>query len=225
MKEKRNKSSQPIAAQACEPSQAINMIRDGSVSEFQQISDTGLSAVVSGAISAKAWREHRFGVIGINEAMKTTKETAATAASGDLDAAKEMLMAQAATLDAIFNDMTVRAAGLIRKTDSGGWAFTASTMDSLMRIAFKAQGQCRATLQTLGELVNPRSVAFVKQINNANGPQQVNNGRAPEEKSERGENKLLEGSPSERLDFGEEAEAGREDQVLEAVGQVHRTTH
>ena len=39
----------------------------------------------------------------------------------------------------------------------------------------RAQGQCRATLQTLGELKNPRQVAFVKQANIANGYQQVNN--------------------------------------------------
>lgn len=47
--------------------------------------------------------------------------------------------------------------------------------DKYMRLAMKAQGQCRATLQTLGELKNPRQMAFVKQANIANGYQQVNN--------------------------------------------------
>lgn len=47
-----------------------------------------------------------------------------------------------------------------------------------MKLALRAQNQCRATLQTLSELKNPRPVAFVKQANISNGPQQVNNGQA-----------------------------------------------
>jgi len=45
-----------------------------------------------------------------------------------------------------------------------------------MRLAFKAQAQCRATVETLAEMKNPHPFAFVKQANIANGPQQVNNG-------------------------------------------------
>lgn len=40
----------------------------------------------------------------------------------------------------------------------------------------KCSTQCRATLETLAEIKNPRPVVFVRQANIANGPQQVNNG-------------------------------------------------
>jgi len=45
-----------------------------------------------------------------------------------------------------------------------------------LRLALKAQAQCRTTVETLVEMKNPRPVAFVSQANISNGPQQVNNG-------------------------------------------------
>jgi hypothetical protein len=47
-----------------------------------------------------------------------------------------------------------------------------------MRLALKAQGQCRATLETLAAIKNP-PVVFAKQRNISHGHQQVNNGAAP----------------------------------------------
>jgi hypothetical protein len=45
-----------------------------------------------------------------------------------------------------------------------------------MRLALKAQSQCRATIETLAEIKNPQPVAFVQQADVAHGPQQINNG-------------------------------------------------
>ena len=45
-----------------------------------------------------------------------------------------------------------------------------------LKLAFKAQSQCRTTLETLAEIKSPRSVAFVRQANTSAGPQQLNNG-------------------------------------------------
>jgi len=45
-----------------------------------------------------------------------------------------------------------------------------------MRLAFKAQSQCRATWETIATIKHPPAVAFVKQANYAAGNQQVNNG-------------------------------------------------
>jgi len=44
-----------------------------------------------------------------------------------------------------------------------------------LRLALKAQSQCRTTLETLAVIKNPAPVAFVRQANIAHGPQQVNN--------------------------------------------------
>jgi hypothetical protein len=48
-----------------------------------------------------------------------------------------------------------------------------------MRLALRAQGQCRATLETLAAIKNP-PVVFARQANiNNGGQQQVNNAPAP----------------------------------------------
>jgi hypothetical protein len=83
-----------------------------------------------------------------------------------------------------------------------------------MRLALKAQSNCRSTIEALGELKHPKAVAFVKQANIAH-TQQVNNGApagisrpvragagAGAEKLTSAPNKLLEQTHGERLDFG-----------------------
>ncbi len=47
-------------------------------------------------------------------------------------------------------------------------------LDRYLRLALKAQSQCRATLETLATIKNPPAV-FARQANIAHGPQQVNN--------------------------------------------------
>ncbi len=81
---------------------------------------------------------------------------------------ESMLFAQALTLQATFKALSGRAAANASK-------YLAAT-DTYLRLALTAQGQCRATLETLATIKNPRPVAFVKQANLSNGLQQVNNG-------------------------------------------------
>jgi len=85
---------------------------------------------------------------------------------GDMKGAEAMLYGQAATLQAVFTALVRRAAR----------ADQIPQFQAAMSMALKAQAQCRATIEALAEIKNPRPVAFVKQANIANGPQQVNNG-------------------------------------------------
>lgn len=87
--------------------------------------------------------------------------------NGDLTDAERMLMAQATTLDVIFNQLARRAAANLGEY--------IQTSETYLRLAMKAQSQCRATLETLAAMKNPTPVAFVRQANIANGHQQVNN--------------------------------------------------
>jgi hypothetical protein len=48
-------------------------------------------------------------------------------------------------------------------------------MQMLMNLAFKAQNQSRATIDSLRNLKQPNQTAFIKQTNIAHGHQQVNN--------------------------------------------------
>ncbi|MBK8019790.1 MAG: hypothetical protein IPK20_26010 [Betaproteobacteria bacterium] len=89
---------------------------------------------------------------------------------GDLGRVETMLIAQAHTLDEIFANLSRRSHANI----VNGYGDAA---ERYMRLALKAQSQCRTTLETLAEIKNPKPVAFVGQANFANGPQQVNNQR------------------------------------------------
>ena len=122
---------------------------------------------------------------------------------GDLGRAEEMLLAQAHTLDALFHSMVARS---LANSEAGNL----DGSETYMRLALRAQSQSRATLETLSVVKNPPSVAFVRQANIANGPQQVNNGHGPAPSgpvARAGENsnsrsKLLEQQNGERLDPG-----------------------
>jgi hypothetical protein len=88
---------------------------------------------------------------------------------GSLQRPKAMLMAQAQALDSLFLTLCKRSLANARE----GQYLEAA--DRYMRLALKAQSQAVRTLEVLGQLVNPRPMAFVQQANIANGPQQVNN--------------------------------------------------
>jgi hypothetical protein len=137
---------------------------------------------------------------------------------GDLSRSESLLVAQAHTLDTIFNNLARRAA-----LNMGEYLNAAETY---MRLALKAQSQCRATLETLAAIKNPQPVAFVRQANISHGPQQVNNAGTPETtragNSENPPNKVLEHQHGERLDFGTAGTASGADSAMETVGAIHR---
>ncbi|MBX9631438.1 MAG: hypothetical protein K2X67_13040 [Burkholderiales bacterium] len=139
--------------------------------------------------------------------------------AGDLKAAESMLVVQANTLDALFNTLAQRAA-----LNMGEYLPAAETY---LRLALKAQSQCRATLETLANMKNPPAI-YARQANLTTGPQQINNdsnhyARAREGRIE--QSKLSHGDDSYglRQDIGAPALAGGTDPAMEAVGEVHGT--
>lgn len=137
--------------------------------------------------------------------------------SNDLSRAESLLITQAHTLDAIFNELARRAAA-----NMGEYI---NATDRYLRLALKAQSQCRATLETLAAIKNP-PVIYAKQANISNGPQQVNNGSpqpvAREEKTIE-HNELLEAQHGQRLDTRTTAATIDADKELETVGAIDRT--
>ena len=83
---------------------------------------------------------------------------------GGLGEPEALLTAQAVTLNAIFTDLALKAAN----------TEYLDKFDRYLRLALKAQGQCRATIETLAEIKRPPTL-FAQQANVAHGPQQVNN--------------------------------------------------
>ena len=127
-----------------------------------------------------------------------------------------ILVAQAQTLNDLFNTLARRAAANI-----GGYMNTAETY---LRLALKTHSQCRATLETLSEIKKP-PVVYARQADIAQN-QQVNNGTPPSAESPRTretknrQDKLLEKCDGERLDTGTQGTAGGTDPDLATLGAI-----
>ena len=147
--------------------------------------------------------------------------------AGDMKRAEAMLFCQAHALQSIFTR-------LARRAESQDYL---KQWEAYLRMAMKAQNQCRMTLESLATTKNP-PVVFARQANiNNGGQQQVNNGTAPEtapvragaqtraENSSIEKNKLLEVGYGERLDDSTQGTAGRTNPYVETVEQVHGATH
>ncbi len=83
---------------------------------------------------------------------------------GDMKRPEAMLFTQAHTLNEVFNGLAKRAFN----------QENIKRLESFMRLALKAQTQCRATLETLANIKNP-PIVYTRQANITSGPQQVNN--------------------------------------------------
>jgi hypothetical protein len=103
--------------------------------------------------------------------------------AGNMNRPEAMLLAQAHTLDELFNNLARRAKNQEYM----------SNFETYLRLALKAQTQCRATLETLSNIKNP-PVIFAKQANISSGHQQINNGVTA---MHAGKNKI---SPNELLE-------------------------
>ena len=141
--------------------------------------------------------------------------------AGDMKRAEAMLFGQAHALQAIFMNLARRAT---TQEYLKQW-------EAYLRMALKAQNQCRMTLETLATIKNP-PVVIARQANiNNGGQQQVNNGYAPtSEKApahaanlQTAPTGLLEKQHGEWLDTGAASTAGGVDPHLAPVGAVHRT--
>lgn len=196
----------------------------GDESPIDSVARVAADPVIRGASTARKFVAQTFGETDLTSYVDQLAVQAQAVNGGDLSALEAMLTTQATTLDAMFNHMAIRAAH----------ASHVPTREVFMRTALKAQAQCANTVKILGELKNPRSVAFIRQQNNANGHQQVNN-NAPANglsgavragghaENIDQSNELLEHANGEWLDTGAAGEAGRGYQTLEAVGAVNRT--
>ncbi|WP_241673225.1 hypothetical protein [Lacisediminimonas profundi] len=141
--------------------------------------------------------------------------------AGDLSRPEEILSCHAIVLDNMFHSLARRAAANMGKYPPAA--------DMYMRMALKAQSQCRTTVEALGDLKHPKSATFIRQANIAS-QQQVNNGSEPmpsppraEEKDVTSTNELLMESRSATLDSGGAGATSGVDTGLEAVGKIDRS--
>lgn len=100
------------------------------------------------------------------ETLLSLKRKAERVTSGDTKDMETILISQAVALDTIFTRLALRAHNNFGEYINAG--------EKYLRLALKAQSQCRATLETLAEIKNPRP--YIQ--NNRAEYQQVNNGTA-----------------------------------------------
>ena len=195
-------------------------------SRARRIAEFALDPTLRNAHAAKTFASGSIEGVEVGECHKVLMGMVARAKGGDLSELEANLAAQAVTLDAMFTELTRRAA-MNMGTHLG-------VTETYLRLAMKAQAQCRTTVETLAEIKNPRAVAFVRQANIAHGHQQVNNGDASSSGSTRGRagarknktqrNKLLEGgADGERMDPGTTGAAVATYSGLAAMGAIHGT--
>lgn len=146
--------------------------------------------------------------------LEQLRDQAAAVNRGDLSQAEAMLMNQATALQTLFSRLTEKSMG----------AEYMSNFEAYMRMALRAQSQCRATLETLAAIKNP-PIVYARQANVTTGPQQINNGTAaPSRAGEiETEQTQLSGGTNELLpDTRATGEASRTNQAMEALGKIDR---
>ena len=180
---------------------------------------TVVAGLASNSVAQCEWSTYPFGAVDVSACHNATVDAAERVTGGDLGGMKALLAAQTVTLNALFTDLAARA---------HKWT-TIESFERYLRLALKAQSNCRATVETVATIKNP-PVLFARQANIAHGPQQVNNALAGPayppalaraENSEIEQSKLLEpGTHAERLDGGTTGAASERDSELASLGAV-----
>ncbi|HEV2569455.1 hypothetical protein [Sphingomonas sp.] len=185
----------------------------------EHMAQMALNPCVTAAATVIAFSKRSFGEVDIQTTYEALQKEAKKVRAGDLGGVEDMLVAQASALNSIFLDLASRA-----QVNMGEYINAA---DRYMKLALKAQGQCRATLETLAAVKNPPLVV-AKQANISTGPQQVNNGVAHSARAEEKSNQpsgLLEAGSGERLDSGTTGAAIGGNPALEPVGALNGAAH
>jgi hypothetical protein len=183
------------------------------------IARTVLRPTVQAAVTLKEYSKS-YGDLDLGGLIDSLTEQTCASSDGDLKRAEAMLTTQAHTLDAIFNNLARRAA-----LNIGEYM---DACDKYLKLALRAQSQCRATWEALATIKNPPVMGYVRQANIAHGPQQVNNASAAPGGAPRAgenpnlQNKLLEERYGERLDPGTACTPSRADPAMATVGEVDR---
>ena len=176
-----------------------------------------LSSNLQNAVGIQAWGKFA-GDAGLQALVNDLDVQTKLVQDGDMLPIEGMLYRQAKTLETIFTSLARRAA-----SNDGLKQFQVN-----LTLALKAQAQCRATLEALAEVKNPRPYQFVKQANISNGPQQINNAyvgapshsgiQSGAENIQSEQNKLLETDHGNYPDTRAQGPASRVNQKVAAVG-------
>lgn len=206
------------------PEDTLNVTAPTEKPRSKLLAEVGFTSPTMNALTARAFLKGLVGDLDVSASVEAASAKVTAVQAGNMTDMEGMLAAQEIALDTIFNEMARRAS-----MNMGDYL---SATETYMRMALKAQAQCRATIETLAEVKNPRAVAFVRQTNIAAGPQQVNNGGASSsispddtraEHSADRSNKVMAVEHEQRMDSRAAGAAVGVDSELATVDAVNRT--
>lgn len=178
------------------------------------ITEVAASGLCTNALLVTNFSSGSFGELSLMDCIHTLKAKAHEVNNGNIGELERMLTAQAVSLDTIFSSMALRA-----KMNLGQYP---DAVNKYMNLALRAQSQCRATVETLAEIKNPRpyiqnNKAHYQQVNNGVPPPQDVTSRARE--NPKSSNELLEYTRHEQqwLDTGASSEAVQSHSEMETV--------
>jgi hypothetical protein len=124
--------------------------------------------------------------LSLTDMFKALADRSTKVIDGDLSSLERRLAVQANSLDMLFNLLADRAAmNMGSRLDA---------VEKYLKLAFKAQAQCRSTVEAIHLMHNPTQI--IKQTNIAQGHQQVVNGtQGGGGKIESAQSKLLAAEP------------------------------
>ncbi|MCB1506871.1 MAG: hypothetical protein KDJ47_18040 [Hyphomicrobiaceae bacterium] len=215
----RTGKARPERASAPSKSKRLEISALDGMTENRLMAEVAASPAVTSATVLTEFSKGHFGELSLTDAADALKEKIQAVQGGNLTDAEAMLTGQAFALNTIFTELARRSA-----LNMGQYL---NASERYMRLALKAQSQCRTTLETLAALRNP-PVVIAKQANVTSGPQQINNGVAGQPRAgETGSapNKLLEAEDGQWLDTGTPGAASGADTHMATVGAIDRTAN
>lgn len=225
MTSKKSPKSPPPSKAHC-----LEVTREPGKTDDRLYAEVAAHGLAGNALTLVNFSSPGLGALSLTDSMAVLKEKAGALNRGDMREAEALLCAQAAALNAIFTELARRAA-----LNMGEYL---GATETYLRLALKAQSQCRSTIETLSAMKNP-PVVFARQANICNGPQQVNNGvthgdtersaKAPTHAQEKKitPTELLEEAHDGRtqLDARTTPATSRSNTLLAPVGTGHRSAH
>ena len=194
---KQESDSEPLARKTMELTLMTGQTKEDQAREYARmmVSPELAAYRVLSSADSKGSMVKMWGGIDVPSLTDVLRDQAAAVNRGELNHIEAMLMNQATALQSLF----------ARLAESGMSCDTIVPFEANLRMALRAQSQCRATLETLAAIKNP-PIVFAKQanINQGDGNQQVNNGTS-DPASHAGEiinqqSELLEAQHGERMD-------------------------
>jgi phage terminase small subunit len=149
--------------------------------QLQRATDA-VDPAVQGASTVMCYGRQLVGEVDASALVQVLRETSDQVDGADVSRACRTLAIQAQTLDAIFNELSRIASppnNLLQ-------------MEPLLKLAFRAQSQCRATWEAISAIRHPPLAGVINQANIAGGHQQVINGGEPRPQEKNPPSKLME---------------------------------